>query len=221
MRRCQSQYPRRVREVRLRSRARGLTAVNASPGGDISPFCDPATATSTPQSSIRKSTVPSDATTSAISRAGWRQASRARRTATQPLLDAARVECASPVAFQLLDLGAEVARELAPGPGEHAGGGHQHEIALAEEVHERGLPGAVAVGGVKEHPALRPEHPGEVGEARIGDGHEIGVDQVDGGAVHRGEHAIGDVGRPRRHQEVAAAQEFRIAHGRWFECRHG
>ena len=140
---------------------------------------------------------------------------------TQPLLDAARVECASPVAFQLLDLGAEVARELAPGPGEHAGGGHQHEIALVDEVHERGLPGAVAVGGVEEHPALRPEHPGEVGETRIGDGHEVGVDQVDGGAVHRGEHAVGDVGGPGGHQEVASAQEFRITHGRWFGCGQG
>ena len=78
-----------------------------------------------------------------------------------------------------------------------------------------------AVGGVEEDPAVGPEHLREVVEAGFGEGHEVGVDQIDGGAVHRGEHAIGDVRGPRSHQEIAAAQEFRVTHDRWFGCGEG
>ena len=137
----------------------------------------------------------------------------------QPILDAVRIECASPVTGELLGLRAEVVRELAPGLGEHAGGRRQHEIAFPDEVRQGRFPRAVAVGGVEEYPAGGPEHPGEVVEARLGDGHEVGVDQVDGGSVHRGEHPVGDVGGPRRHQEVAAAHRLHVVvHGDGFEC---
>ena len=66
--------------------ARGPTALKLSPGGDINPFCDAPTATSMPQSSIRTSVHPSEATTSAMKRAGCEAASIASRTARRSLV---------------------------------------------------------------------------------------------------------------------------------------
>ena len=51
------------------------------PGGSISPFCEPATVTSTPHSSIRYSIEASEEIVSTKSSAGWRAASIASRTA--------------------------------------------------------------------------------------------------------------------------------------------
>ena len=53
------------------ARARGPAAVKLKPGGVISPFCEPAIATSTPQASISNGMQPSDATASTISSASW------------------------------------------------------------------------------------------------------------------------------------------------------
>jgi len=53
--------------------------VKPSPVGIISPFWLPPTATSTRQSSMRKSMLPSEEIVSASSRAGWRAASIAAR----------------------------------------------------------------------------------------------------------------------------------------------
>ena len=53
-------------DASLASEASALAAIGKSlkPGGDIKPFCDPETATSTPQASIANGTQPSEATTS-------------------------------------------------------------------------------------------------------------------------------------------------------------
>ena len=139
----------------------------------------------------------------------------------QPLLDPIEVERASPVAVRLLDHGTEIRCELAPGPGEHAGGRSEDEVALADQVRQRRFPCAVPVGSVDEYPAVGSEHLCEVVEARIGDVDEVGVHVVDGGAVHRGEHSVGDVGGPRGHQEVAATQEVRVTHVVRFRCDGG
>ena len=56
-----------------------LTPVKAMPVGSISPFCEPATTTSTPHSSMRKSIDPRDEITSTRKSAGCLAASIARR----------------------------------------------------------------------------------------------------------------------------------------------
>ena len=132
----------------------------------------------------------------------------------QPLLDTCGVECTPPVARNLLDLGSDVLRHLAPGRREHAGGGDEHEIALADHVRERRLPGTVTVGGVEEYPTTRLEYPRQAIEAVLRSRHEVAVHQIDGGPVHRGEHAVGDVRGPRRHLKVSAALGRRVVHER-------
>ncbi|MNT64423.1 hypothetical protein D3C72_2023220 [compost metagenome] len=51
-------------------KARASTAVNDSPGGPIKAFCDAPIATFTPHSSMQNGVAPSDAITSATSKAG-------------------------------------------------------------------------------------------------------------------------------------------------------
>jgi hypothetical protein len=69
--------------------ALSLTALNDRPGGSIKPFCEPATVTSTPHSSCRKSIEPSEEIVSTINSAGCRARSIAWRAAstgeTQPV----------------------------------------------------------------------------------------------------------------------------------------
>ena len=48
-------------------------ATNASPGGHMSPFCEPATTTSIPQASIGHGTTPSDETVSTTHRVSVRR----------------------------------------------------------------------------------------------------------------------------------------------------
>jgi len=54
----------------LAASARVETALNDRPGGSMSPFCEPATVTSTPHSSMRKSTDASDEIVSTSNSAG-------------------------------------------------------------------------------------------------------------------------------------------------------
>src|SRR5262249_13641350 len=71
---AQAQYGVRRPARRRTARAGPLAAANPRPGGAISPFCEPAMATSRPQPSMSNSMQPSEATVSTISRAGWRAA---------------------------------------------------------------------------------------------------------------------------------------------------
>src|SRR5579862_3180003 len=67
---CQSQYDFGIRADFEADSAFSLTALKPRPGGSISPFCDPAMATSTPHSSWRKSMEPSDEMVSTMNSAG-------------------------------------------------------------------------------------------------------------------------------------------------------
>ena len=71
--------------------ALSLTALNDSPGGSISPFCEPDTATSTPQSSKRNSADASPEIVSTISSAGWPAASIAARIASMRVVQPVEV----------------------------------------------------------------------------------------------------------------------------------
>ena len=59
--------------------------MNASPGGVISPFWQPATMTSTPHASISNGSQPNEQIASTISSAGWPAASIAARIAAMSL----------------------------------------------------------------------------------------------------------------------------------------
>jgi hypothetical protein len=61
--------------------ARSSTATNPIPGGDMSPFCEAPTAMFTPSASMANGAAPSEAMTSATSRAGWPARSIAARIA--------------------------------------------------------------------------------------------------------------------------------------------
>ena len=86
----QSQKARGSRAVSLAFSAFSLTALKERPGGSISPFCEPATVTSTPHSSCRNSIEPREEMVSTSSSAGCSAASMARRTSStrvvQPVL---------------------------------------------------------------------------------------------------------------------------------------
>ena len=64
----------------------GLAATKLKPGGDISAFCDAPTATSTFQSSMRKSVAAREATASTMNSAGCEALSMASRTAATSLV---------------------------------------------------------------------------------------------------------------------------------------
>src|SRR6185312_13031223 len=64
----------------------GLAATIARPGGSMKPFCEPATARSTPHSSMRKSMLAIELMPSTMSSAGWRAASSALRTPATSLV---------------------------------------------------------------------------------------------------------------------------------------
>src|SRR6267142_1083458 len=86
---CQSQYDRIDGEALATASAFSDTALKPRPGGSISPFCEPATDTSTPQASCSYSIEPRPEMVSTISSAGCLTRSIALRTSsgwvTQPV----------------------------------------------------------------------------------------------------------------------------------------
>src|SRR6266702_4918211 len=86
---CQSQYERMAGLAFATANAFSDTALKPRPGGNISPFCDPATDTSMPQASCSNSSEPRPEIVSTINNAGWSRRSRILRTSsgwvTQPV----------------------------------------------------------------------------------------------------------------------------------------
>src|SRR5712671_5175599 len=86
---CQSQYDRIDGEALATASAFSDTALKPRPGGSISPFCEPATDTSTPQASCSYSIEPRPEIVSTINSAGCFVRSMALRTSsgwvTQPV----------------------------------------------------------------------------------------------------------------------------------------
>ena len=198
------------------------------PGGVISPFCEPAIATSTPQSSISNGMQPSEATASTSSSASLPAASRALPIALmsfstpdavstcatrialmpavrlEPRLDRFGLHGAADVAREHLDLAAQHLRGLAPGDREAPAFQHQHLVAAREHVGERGLPGAVAVRRVDVGAPRGVEDAAHVGEQSIGERDQRPRIDVDRRPLHGGEHGIRDDGRARDGEEFTA-----------------
>src|SRR6266567_3730726 len=87
-----------------------LIAVKAMPVGSISPFCEPATTTSAPHSSVRKSTDAREEIVSTRKSAGGFAVHQEHRldamllVVAQPGFQAGRVDGAAPIVGQGLDL---------------------------------------------------------------------------------------------------------------------
>jgi hypothetical protein len=119
-------------------------------------------------------------------------------------LDPGRVDRRAPIALEEDDLEPEPAGHLLPERGEVTGLDHEHAIARRERVDERGFPGPRARGGVDDHRPARAEDPLQPVQDRTGELLERGPAMVDRRAVHGAQDAVGDVGRPRDLQEMAA-----------------
>ena len=191
------------------------------PVGSIRPFCEPATTTSTPHSSMRKSIDARDEITSTRNNAGCPAASIARRSAAmswttpvevslcttstafdrvpailaQPGFERGRVGGVAPIVGQGLDLEPERLAAHAPIQRKIAGLDDQHLVAGREQVDECGFPGAVTGGGIAEDGLLGLEDPLQAGEAFFGNGLELRAGEIDRPAVHRPQNAVRDIGR--------------------------
>ena len=142
--------------------ARSETEANASPGGHISDFCEPATTTSTPHSSCGRSTAPRPETASTQStescavvdlveradvvedagrglRLGREHRPRRAAEAGERLVEARRVHLLAPLELQVHGVGAVGVAELGPALAELAAGGNHGRVAGANEVGDCGL----------------------------------------------------------------------------------
>ena len=202
------------------------------PVGSISPFCEPATTTSTPHSSMRKSNEASEEIVSTRNKAGCLAASIARRSAAtglatpvevslctastalirccavraQPRFELRRVDGAPPIVGQRFDIEPEGLAAHPPVQREETAFEHQHLVAGREQVDERRLPGPVPGRGIADNPLLGLEHALQSGEALLGDRLEAGAVEIHRAAVHRAQDAVRDVGRTRIHEEVNAVR---------------
>ncbi len=126
----------------------------------------------------------------------------------QHLAHRQRIGAAAPVGVQGNDVEAESGRHLLPQMGELAGAGDQYAVAFLQRVDQRRFPGPGAGGGEDADDTLGAEHRAEFLDDLPPQGAEFRAAVVDGVAVHRAQHAIGQVGRAWRVQEVPAGYEM-------------
>ncbi len=182
----------------------------------MSAFCEPATTTSTPQSSWRSSAAPRPETasttrmtscrraTSAIACTSWTMPvevsdSVANATFTSVFSPSSRsisrgIEALAPAGLVAHELGAVGLAELDPALAELAGRAREHLVARADEVGDRGLHRARAAGREREHLVLRPEDHRQLVQHAL-------VELVEGGRAvveHRRRHRLRDRRRDRR-----------------------
>ena len=124
----------------------------------------------------------------------------------QDLADIGDIDATAPVGFDDPDLQPMAARHRGPLVREVAGLQDQDRVAGGQQVGQAGLPGAMAGRVVHEQVLLRPKHTFHPGEGGFVDLHELRVVEIDAGAVHRPQDAVGDVGRAGIGEEVAAAR---------------
>ena len=176
---------------------------------------------------------------STSSRAGWRAASMARRTAPMSLTTPVEVSLwtmhtalmawslssfrrfsmaagsarLAPVAAHELGLDAELVGHLLPQRGEVAGLPHQHEVARRQRVHQRRFPRAGARRRIDDHRLLGLEDLPHAAQNLLGQRIELRSAVIDGRIVHRPQDPVGDVGRPGDLQEMPAARD--VSSGAW------
>ena len=127
-----------------------------------------------------------------------------RRVGAQTLLDPVRVDPGTPVARQIVDLETQPLRHLLPALREEPGFRHEHAVSRSQRVDQGRLPGPVARRTHQHHRRRRPQQLLQPAVGPFGHGQELRTSMVRLGRRHCGHDPPGDVGRPRRVQELPA-----------------
>ena len=122
----------------------------------------------------------------------------------QMLFDCRRVGADAPVGRDEFRHQAELLGHVLPQGRELAGLDHQHAVTGRERVDERSLPRAGAGGGVHDDRVRGLEDGLDALEAALGELGEFRSAVIDDRRIHRPQHAVGERGRARDLQEVAA-----------------
>ena len=126
------------------------------------------------------------------------------RVLAQMVLDHGRVGAGAPVGLDEFGTQAELLRHDLPQRGELAGLHHQHAVAGRQRVHQRRLPRAGAGRGVDDDGIGGLEDGLDAVETTLGELGEVRPAVIDDRRVHRAQHAVGQRGRARNLEEVAA-----------------
>ena len=120
----------------------------------------------------------------------------------EPRCHLLRPHGAAHVALQHLDLGAQARGIIAPADGEPAALQHQHLVAARQHVGQCGFPGAVAVGDVDVGATLGLEHKSDIAQQAVGQRQQRAGIDIHRRAMHRAQHFIRDIRRPRDCQKL-------------------
>ncbi|MNR09536.1 hypothetical protein D3C85_1257410 [compost metagenome] len=123
----------------------------------------------------------------------------------QPGADGGGIHAVAPVAHQEFGIQAELVGHLLPQRGEVAGLEHQHAVARGERIDQRRFPRARSGCRIDHNRLGGLEDLADVRQHLLAELLELGAAVVDGGVVHRAQHAVGHVGRTRDLQEMPAA----------------
>ncbi|KAG0931500.1 hypothetical protein G6F31_016766 [Rhizopus arrhizus] len=112
----------------------------------------------------------------------------------------------TPVAFDVVDLKPQAARQLLPQAGEVAGFPHQHPVARRQRVDQRRFPRAGARRRKNDHGGLRLEDLLDSRQHGQPQRAELRPSMVDGGLIDGPQHAVRHIRRPRNLQEMPAGR---------------
>ena len=128
---------------------------------------------------------------------------RAALIGAQAGFDIRRPHGAPPIALEDFDLDAEPRRGIAPSDAELAAFQDQNLVAARQHIGQRRFPRAMAVGDIDVGTGRGSEHFAEIAQQAIRQRDQrLGID-LDRRAVHRLEHFVGNIRRPRDRQEFA------------------
>ena len=106
-----------------------------------------------------------------------------------------------PIALEDFDLDAEPRRGIAPSNAELAAFQDQNLVAPRQHIGQRRFPRAMAVGDIDVGTVRGAKHFAEIAQQAIGQRNQrLGID-LDRRAMHRLEHLVGNIRRPRDRQE--------------------
>ena len=115
----------------------------------------------------------------------------ARRVGLEGGLDSGRIDAAAPIGLHHLRDQAHGFRHGGPALAEIAAFQHKHGVARGEQVDERRFPRAMAGCSVEEQLARGLQNALQAHDGLVIDRDELGVVEIDGGPVHRPQHAVG------------------------------
>ena len=137
---------------------------------------------------------------------------RAALVGAQASFDIGRPHGAPPIALENFDLDAEPRRGVAPSHGELAAFQDQNLVAARQHIGQRRFPRAMAVGNIDVRTGRGREHFAEIAKEPIGQRDQrLGID-LDRRAMHRLEHFVGNIRRPRDRQEFTTRANGHVAH---------